>query len=242
MVPSKVRALFKTAIRSLLLHRLRSLLTVLGLVFGVASVIIMLAVAEGASEQAQKDIESLGVLNIIVRSKKPVSDDKNDDQSWVVQYGLTYSDLRRIKETVTSAKLMTPMREFIQTCRREDQAIDTPVLGVLANYDELNRVEISSGRFLETADLKYTRNVCVIGADIASKLFGYKSPLGNSIRIGPTHYFRIVGVAKWKTPSAGVGSSLSSQDFNKFVYVPLSTNQARFGEVLYRRDQGAIHR
>ena len=238
MIPTKVQALFNTAIRSLLLHRLRSLLTVLGLVFGVASVIIMLAVAEGASDEAQKQIESLGVLNIIVRSKKPVLEDKNDDQSWVIQYGLTKSDLRRIKDTVPTARLITPMREFVQTCRREENAIDTPILGVHANYDELNRLKISSGRFLENADLKYVRNVCVIGADVASELFGYKSALGKSVRIGPSQYFRVVGVAKWKTPSAGIGSSLSSQDFNKFVYVPLTTDHARFGEVLHRREQG----
>lgn len=200
--------------------------------------IIMLAVAEGASDEAQKQIQSLGVLNIIIRSKKPVIQDQNQEQSWVVKYGLTYGDLRRIEDTIPSAKLITPMREFIQTCRREDNALDTPVLGVYANYDELNRIEISSGRFLENSDLKYTRNTCVIGADVASELFGYKSPLGNSIRVGTNHYFRVVGVAKWKTPSAGVGSSLSSQDFNKFVYVPLTTDKARFGEVLYRRNQG----
>ena len=80
---SKTQALFNTAFRSLLMHRLRSLLTVLGLVFGVASVIIMLAVAEGASDEAQKQIESLGVLNIIVRSQKPIQEqDENDDRSW----------------------------------------------------------------------------------------------------------------------------------------------------------------
>ena len=170
MIPPKVQALFNTAIRSLMLHRLRSLLTVLGLVFGVASVIIMLAVAEGASDEAQKQIQSLGVLNIIIRSKKPVIQDQNQEQSWVVKYGLTYGDLRRIEDTIPSAKLITPMREFIQTCRREDNALDTPVLGVYANYDELNRIEISSGRFLENSDLKYTRNTCVIGADVALSL------------------------------------------------------------------------
>ncbi len=234
----KTKALFNTAIRSLLLHRLRSLLTVLGLVFGVASVIIMLAVAEGASDEAQKQIESLGVLNIIVRSQKPINNDQNEEQSWVVSYGLTFGDLRRITETVKTAKLVTPMREFVQTCRRETNALDSPVLGIHANYDELNRLELSKGRFLENADLKYRRNVCVIGADVAEELFGYKEPLNSSIRIGPTHYFRIVGVTKWRTPSAGVGSSLSAQDFNKFVYIPLTTDHARFGETLYRRQQG----
>ena len=156
----------------------------------------------------------------------------------VVEYGLTYSDLRRIESTVNSAVLVTPMREFVQTCRRHDHSMDTPVLGIQANYDELNRLEMSTGRFIEPADLKYSRNVCVIGADVATKLFGYKDPINNTIRIGNDHFFRVVGVAKWRTPSAGVGSSLSAQDFNRFVYVPLTTDRSRFGEVLHRREQG----
>ncbi|MEM9412641.1 MAG: ABC transporter permease [Planctomycetota bacterium] len=235
---AKTRALFNTAIRSLLMHRLRSLLTVLGLVFGVASVIIMLAVAEGASEEAQRQIESLGVLNIIVRSQKPLEEEQNDDRAWVVEYGLTYSDLRRINNTVKTARLITPMREFVQTVRRHADAMDTAILGVEANYDELNRLTLSQGRFVESADLKYRRNICVIGADVARDLFGYEDPINQSIRIGPEHFFRVIGVAKWRTPSAGVGSSLSAQDFNKYIYVPITTDRARFGEVLYRRQQG----
>ncbi len=235
---SKTKALIATALRSLLMHRLRSLLTVLGLVFGVASVIIMLAVAEGASDEALRQIESLGVLNIIVRSKKPVERQETEEQSWVVEYGLTYSDLRRISETVESVSLVTPMREFVQPVRRQDETMDTPILGVQANYDEMNRLVMSRGRFLEPADLEYRRNVCVIGADVAKELFGYREPVAKSIRIGDDHFFRVIGVAQWRTPSAGVGSSLSAQDFNKFVYVPLTTDQARFGEVLARRQQG----
>ena len=223
MLDSKTKALLNTALRSLMMHRLRSLLTVLGLVFGVASVVIMLAVAEGASDEAQKQIESLGVLNIIVRSQKPLQQDENEEQSWVVEYGLTYSDLRRIQRTVDSATLVTPMREFVQKVRRHSEALDTPVLGVQANYDELNRIELSKGRFIEQTDLKYRHNNCVIGADVATDLFGYRDPIGSSIQIGGEHFFRVIGVAKWRTPSAGVGSSLSAQDFNKFVYVPLTT-------------------
>ena len=93
--------LTRTAIRSLMLHKLRSFLTMLGLVFGVASVIVMLAIAEGASFEAQQQIESLGVRNVIVRSKKPIEDTEtgNSGAEFVLAYGLTWDDLDRIKAT-----------------------------------------------------------------------------------------------------------------------------------------------
>ncbi len=237
---TKFESLLKTAMRSLLMHRLRSLLTVLGLVFGVASVIIMLAIAEGASEEVQSQIESLGVLNIIVRSNKPILENKEDGQSWFIEYGLTYSDLRRIIDTVPTIDGLTPVREFVQTTRYRERAMDLPVVGSRANYDDLNNLELARGRFIEHADNKYQKNVCVIGADVEQELFRQKSAIGESIRIGSRNVFRVVGVTKWRTPSAGVGSSLASQDFNKHVYIPLTTDRARFGEFLVRRQQGQL--
>src|ERR1035438_10404817 len=93
----------RLGIRSLWLHRLRSLLTVLGIVFGVCSVIAMLAIGEGASYEAQEQIKSLGSQNIIIRSSKPPDDEKvsnQGSQSYVLQYGVTYADAKRISETI----------------------------------------------------------------------------------------------------------------------------------------------
>jgi len=80
------------ALRSLMLHKLRSLLTILGLVFGVASVIVMLAIAEGAGRDAQRQIEALGVNNVIVRSVKPSEENQSNEE--ILEYGLTFDDIR----------------------------------------------------------------------------------------------------------------------------------------------------
>src|SRR5438874_10905412 len=93
----------RLGLRSLWLHRLRSLLTVLGIVFGVCSVIAMLAIGEGASFEAQEQIKNLGSQNIILRSIKPPEEQKVSDkasQSYVLQYGLTYPDIQRIRSTI----------------------------------------------------------------------------------------------------------------------------------------------
>ena len=234
-------AMIQAAIRSLMMHKMRSLLTVLGLVFGVASVIVMLAVAEGASEEAQKQIASLGVKNVIVRSVKPTADDESAvNTGFSLEYGVTYDDLQRINETIATVVDSTPQREFMHDARFQDQHLDARVVGVYPNYADSNNLAIARGRFLEPGDLKRLRNVCVIGADLAKELFRHKSPLGRSLQIGDQHFFRIVGVTQWRTPSAGIGSSLSAQDFNKDVYIPLTTDRARIGETLRREQQGSF--
>jgi putative ABC transport system permease protein len=84
------------------------------------------------------------------------------------------------------------------------------------------------------------RTVCVLGADLAKNLFGYRSPLGESIQVGNQNFFRVIGVTHWRTPSAGIGSSMSAQDYNLDVYIPLTTDRARIGEVLARVQQGSF--
>ena len=107
-----------------MMHKLRSFLTILGLVFGVASVIVMLAVAEGASQTAQRQIASLGINNIIVRSVKPAVDAPINFRSFIQDFGLKYDDLRRIRETLDTVVRITPLREFVHEARYEDATID----------------------------------------------------------------------------------------------------------------------
>jgi putative ABC transport system permease protein len=236
-------AMLHMAIRGVLMHKLRSLLTVLGLVFGVASVIVMLAVAEGASQQAQRQIAALGVTNIIVRSVKPTASDQEINyRSFEQRYGLTYEDLRRIKETLTSVIDVTPLREFPHEVRYGSEKLDARLVGVYPSYFTTNRLKLARGRFIEQADLDNRSNVCVIGEEIAKKIFRGSSPLGKSIQVGGEHFFRIVGVLRYKTPSAGVGSSLSAQDLNRDVVIPLSTDRSRIGDVIERREQGSFSR
>jgi putative ABC transport system permease protein len=239
----RYRAIFGTSIRGVLLHKLRSLLTVLGLVFGVASVIVMLAVAEGASQQAQKQIEALGINNVILHSKKPSSTGEDINfRSFEQDFGLTYDDLRRIQDTLTSVTSVTPLREFRQEARYGAQTIDARIVGVYPSYFEMNKIEIVRGRPIEPMDLKQRANVCVIGEDIARKVFRGKSPINKSILVDNQHFFRIVGVQGYKTPSAGVGSSLSASDMNQDIVIPLTTDRSRVGDVISRRQQGSYTR
>ena len=235
----KIFAMVKMSLRSLMLHKLRSLLTILGMVFGVASVIIMLAIAEGAGLDAQRQIESLGIKNIIVRSVKP-TDDQRLQQQGILEYGLTFLDLQRIAETLTTIEQLAPFREFRYEARYLDRMTEARVVGLQPEYANANRLEMAAGRFIEDNDLKLQSNVCVIGSSLARKLFLFDSPVGQSIQVANRYRFQIIGVIAPKMSSAGIGSSLSAQDFNTDIYIPLTTDQKRIGKVLIEMSEGSI--
>lgn len=231
-------ALLLTALRGILTHKLRSGLTMLGLIFGVASVIVMLAVTEGAGQQAQRQIAALGINNVIVRSIKPVATQALNFRDFEASYGLTYNDLRRIQDSLPSVVRVTPLREFNRQARFNDKTVEARLVGVYPSYFESNRIPLGQGRLLDEIDLAQRANVCVIGDEVAKKVFPGKSPLGKSIGVDDQHFFRIVGVQDYKTPSAGIGSSLSAQNLNLDIVIPLTTNRSRLGDVIFTFEQG----
>ena len=236
--PAKLVALIRMSLRSLMLHKLRSLLTILGLVFGVASVVIMLAIAEGSGREALREIESLGIRNVIVRSVKPSEGDEEKERTGVYAYGLTYLDMRRLKETLSMVDRIAPLREFRYEARYLDRAMEARLVGIEPDYKTANDLEMMIGRFIDSNDLNTQANVCVLGAEIAEKLFVFESPIGKTVQIANRQLFRVIGVTKQKLSSAGAGSSLSAQDFNRDVYIPLSTDRNRMGELLVYQQQG----
>jgi len=241
---SKIYAMVRMSLRSLLLHKLRSFLTILGLVFGVASVIIMLAIAEGAGLDAQRRIESLGINNIIVRSVKPTDEDRREQSSdRTLEYGLTFEDQSRISETLNkTVKKIAPFREFRYETRFMDQMVEARLVGLEPDYAKANFLEMAEGRFIEAGDVNSQANVCVLGAELASKLFRFESPIGRSVQVANKYRFVVVGVAEPKMSSGGVGSSLAAQDFNRDIYIPLTTDQKRIGDTLVQRTDGNVKR
>jgi putative ABC transport system permease protein len=232
------------AMRNLTLHKLRVLLTILGLIFGVSSVIAMLAIAEGASVEAQRQIASLGATNVIIRSMKPADDinpsKQQNNDSFIFKFGVTYEDFKRIISTFPTVVGATPLREYRKKVRHLEQEIEARIVGVNPDFVKLTGQSVESGRFLTDTDLFHMANVAVLGAETSLKLFPYGDPVGKTVRIGEDHYFQVVGVTSYKAPSGGTGSSLAAQDFNKDVYIPLTADRARFGEVIENQKQGSF--
>ena len=218
-------------LKSLMLHKLRSGLTMLGIVFGVYSVIAMLAIGEGASKQAQEQVVALGATNIIVRSVKPVEEASTNSAGMgsMPRYGLLRADYDRLLQTLPTLESAIPIRELSKEARYSHRAMNIRFVGCTAEYLEVNHLKMVQGRFISDQDQRTLTNSVVLAADVASILFPFENPVGKSLQVGGV-YYNIVGVTGDRTASAAIGGSLSGQDFNKDVYVPIRTLQVRLGD------------
>ena len=231
----------RLALKSLMLHKLRSGLTMLGIVFGVFSVIAMLAIGEGASSQAQKQVLELGATNIIVRSLKPPDEASSSGSSggFILSYGLLRSDYDILTNTLPTVTQAIPIREIVEEVRYQKQALNARVVGCTGPYLTLNHLKLSRGAFIGDQHQNNMENVAVIADDVAATLFRHEDPLNKAIRIGP-EYYTVIGVTEARTASAAIGGSLAGQDYNSDVYIPLRTFQVRKGDTTIRRVTGSF--
>ena len=227
-----------SGVKSLLLHPMRSLLTVLGIFIGVASVIWLLAIGEGISLQAQKQIEGLGADNIIVRSVKPTSPDAA--ASFILTYGLKRADYRTLVETIPTIRSALPIREMRREISHVDKVVDGRVVGCTPEYAEVTQLEIARGHFITPAEVKGALPHCVLSDRVAKELFPYQEPIGRKIYLAEhKDFFEVVGVLKYRNPTAAIGGSLDAQDFSSDVYIPITTLQKRIGDTVIMRRSGS---
>lgn len=219
---------WRSGVKSLMLHPLRSLLTILGIFIGTASVIWLLAIGEGISAKAQMQIAELGADNVILRSVPPAGESgKNSRQ--LKKYGLTRADYDHLS-TIPTVERAVRIRETRRECKYLTHTIDARLVGCTPEYLDLNRLEVERGRFLTDADLRDATSVCVLAADAAQALFQFEDPVGQVIHVH-TDYYRVVGVLREKTATAAVGGSLSAQDFSQDVYVPVTNFWKRISDL-----------
>src|SRR5262245_15516540 len=225
----------RLVVKSLWLHKLRSLLTVLGIVFGVCSVIAMLAIGEGASHEAQEQIKNLGSQNIILRSVKPPEEQKvsNTGQSYTLEYGLKYGDIKGIQATVPGVSVIVPGRVIRDFVWNITQRVDCEILGTVPWFPTMRNQRVHRGRFFTEQEMEECSNVCVLGAETCQKLFPLESAIGASVRVGEG-YYRVVGVMEMRpnvpeAPEASAGDSTSTT-VNR-MFIPLATARTRYGEI-----------
>ncbi len=230
---------WQLALKSLSLHPLRSLLTVLGIFIGVASVVWLLAIGEGISRKAQEQIESLGANNIIVRSLKPPT--AIIQQQRTVRYGLTREDYARLSNTIPSITRAIPIREIRRRFRYGDQQVDGRLVGCTPEYAEVTKLQTAQGRFLSELDGLEVKNYCVLSAEVAAQLFRHHNPLGRTIHVDEDYYV-VVGVMQPRAPTAAVGGSLAAQDFSSDVYIPIQTLWKRIGDLIVTSRPGSFER
>ncbi|MHC4822921.1 MAG: ABC transporter permease [Planctomycetota bacterium] len=216
-------------VKSLLLHKLRSLLTTLGVLFGVSSVIAMLAIGEGASEEAQEQIRQLGSQNVILRSVKPPEDANTDQETRVVTYGLTHNDFLRVVGTFPWVAHAVPLRQLQQEVRYREIEMHPRVLATEAGYHEATGRMLYEGRFLNEFDQESVANVCVLGYEVARRLMPLESPIGKQVKIG-SEYFRVVGTLLPRVP-LGDDAPAPGVEVTGEVLIPMTTGARWFGEM-----------
>lgn len=220
-------------VKTLWLHRLRSGLTILGVVFGVASVIAMLAVGEGASQEAIEQIRKLGSRNIILSSVKPQKDSDSSNQR-VNTYGLLYDDDKRLHETIPTIRRTAPARQLTKTARIHDRTMDLRVVGTTTEWFELVERQLVAGRVFDRVDLAEGRPVCVLTEHGARRLLATENSIGQAVRIG-RHVFEVIGIIKTQSATGGVQTPDQPAD----AYIPLSTCRNRFGEMIIEMSSGS---
>ena len=228
----------KLGFQNLMLHKLRSMLTVLGVILGTGSVIAMLAIGEGSKQEALEQIRQLGANNVIVRSIKPGQDGDQEastttqqESSRVLEYGLTYRDLEKLKATIPTITDIVPIALVRKPAFFEERWIpNARVLGTTADFQRVKNFRLRRGRFITAPDHWNTANVAVLGSGAAQRLFRYLDPLGQSVRLGEDVY-RVIGVLAGQASGNSTPGAAGQQDLNDDIFIPLSCIQNRFGDL-----------
>ena len=232
----------RLGLRNLALHKLRSTLTSLGIILGVAAVIIVVAIGEGNKQSTLREIKALGATNIIIRSQKPPqSSNASASNSFVVQYGIERADLRRLQEFMGDARQLVPLKTVGSEIRRRTERTVSQVFGTVPALADVANLRIrEGGRYLVPEDELTAAPVAIIGSEVADTFFRLEDPVGKDIRIDE-QVFTVVGVLEPVGFAGGAGAALVGRDLNKDVHIPMATAIRQFGDVYVRRQSGSFN-
>ncbi|HEY3876805.1 MAG TPA: ABC transporter permease [Candidatus Kapabacteria bacterium] len=217
------------SIQSVLAHKVRSALTVLGVVFGVGAVVAMLSISEGARLETMDQISVMGLHNIIIRAQSEESNAQSGTEQKPItnSEGLTTKDADAIAEECSFAEDVEATAEHNKTAFYGGEDTSVSVIGVTPAYNQIYPTPLVSGRFITGTDVNDIANNCVIGSQAKRKLFGFKPALGEHIKLGDD-WFTVIGIMSEKGQSAKL-SSASARNQDLDVYVPVTTSQMKFG-------------
>ncbi len=221
------------AIGNVLLHKTRSLLAVLGIVFGVASVICMLSISEVARQDVVQRIERLGINNVIldtvepeeVRASARARSTRSDSESKVFKFGITRQDLSTLENNVVAIRKIVPMSTRTVDVSGNQKSTNSIVVGTTPDYSDVMNHSVRSGRFITAIDEKNLAPICVLGYTTARDLYPLTDPVGQVVKIDGM-YFTVVGVMEQKGETGAAGKLT---DPDKSIYLPYETAFSRFG-------------
>ena len=201
-------------------HKLRSLLTMLGMIFGVAAVVAMLSIGAGAQQEVMAFIEQLGVRNLIVEARE-ANDHQTMQKVRKLSAGLSFQDYRVIRANLEGITAATPRKRFVPTKLLPRPQSDPPtVYGVSPEYVSIANLHLVTGRFFDDGETEAAAPVAVLGEAAAASLFGADDPIGRHVKVND-QWFQVIGVAGPQLTVQSEVAGLPVQDRNNLVYVPL---------------------
>jgi len=206
---------------SIIDHKFRSFLTMLGIIFGTASVITMVSIGEGAKLQAIAKYKDMGISNIIVRDKD-LTEAELEQVRMKFSQGLSLTDARVIREIVPGVIDVAPQTEKKIDAKFGDKSSKATVIGVTPSIVNILNYEIGNGMFINSDHYDRQLKVCFLGASVAHELFGYENPVGQSVKLDD-QWFEVIGVMQTKSLFTETVGELASRDLNNDIYIPLTT-------------------
>ncbi len=221
----------RTAVEALTHNTLRAALTSLGILFGVASVIAMLAIGKGAEQEILEQMRLLGSNNIIIKpiieQKEEAAKAAGERQPRRYTPGLSVQDVHSIRDIIPDVETVTGETVLNTLITREGSRRSGKVVGVDTSYFRLLNLEIARGGHFSAAQVLRGRPVAIIGNGVKARFFTTEDPIGQSIKVGDT-WLTVVGVLRDRTLSTSSAQTLGIRDANMDVYVPLSTMLLRY--------------
>ena len=211
----------RLGLENLRAHKMRSALTMLGMIFGVAAVVAMLSIGAGAQQEVMAFIEQLGVRNLIVEARE-AADNQALQKVRKLSAGLSFQDVRIIQANLDGIDAASPRKRFTPS-KMIPRPIggDMPVVyGVTPAYQKIGNLQVASGRFFDDAETSAAAPVAVIGEAAAATLFGVEDPIGRYLKVNE-QWFRVIGVAGPQLTVQSDVAGIPAQDRNNIIYVPL---------------------
>ncbi|HZS45661.1 MAG TPA: ABC transporter permease [Blastocatellia bacterium] len=217
----------RLAISNLSGHKLRTFLTMLGMIFGVGAVIAMLSIGAGAEKESLRLIDTMGLRNVIVRDREF----KDEDLKKIREnsLGLSLRDISAISSVTPDIDQYSARKRVktFQIFTSQGKSDDSNVVGVTPSYFRLAKYNLSEGSFFSENDNREYEQYCVIGSRVKQKLFGSKLPVGGHIRIDNL-WFTVIGVMEDNTLTKDEFEGVKLQDFSNDIYIPLNTALKKF--------------
>jgi putative ABC transport system permease protein len=241
MKSMRLERMVKLAVKNLGQYKLRAGLTMLGIIFGVCSVVAMLSVGEGANREIQEKIQRMGSRNILIKSVKVPQDENQGGSSrrnMVASYGLTYVDAEELSRYVPNLKASTAMKVLRFDVQHKARKMQTDVVATTPWYLQVQNYRMVRGRFLSTTDMEFGNPVCVVGTRLARILFAGVDPIGKILNIDRDAYtvIGIVGdIAQTEMP---ITNELWLEGENQNVYIPLRTYMQKRGDLFMQWSEG----